>query len=143
MQIEKYFPYQLAVAAASMSRQLEDVYRNTGGISREEWRVLFLLADVDQLTSKELSLRSSLDKVQISRAAQRLEAKGYITGSESSVDRRLKDYACTAEGRAFFRTLFPKVNQRAQEVLDRMSPEDLQALQQGVAALRKASLAGD
>lgn len=138
MNIENFFPYQVAVAAAGLSHKLEDVYRRQGGLSREEWRVLFLLANVDGLTSKELSQRSSLDKVQISRAAQKLEKKGLITGTESEQDRRLRDYACTTEGRTFFLSLFPRVSDRAEAVLSKLDPDDLKALERGVEALRAA-----
>ena len=139
MEIENFFPYQVAVAAASLSRRLEEVYRREGGLSREEWRVLFLLAEEEGLTSKALSQRSSLDKVQISRAAQRLEKKGLIVGSESGQDRRLRDYTCTDAGRQFFRDLFPRVDSRAGEVLARLSPDDLSALKQGIAALSEVA----
>tara|TARA_Y100000815_G_scaffold252378_1_gene256526 strand:- start:652 stop:1089 length:438 start_codon:yes stop_codon:yes gene_type:complete len=139
MNIENFFPYRVAVAAASLSRHLENVYRREHGISREEWRVLFLLADVPSLTSKELSLRSSLDKIQISRAAQRLEKKGLIEGQEAAEDRRLRDYACTDEGRAFFEEVFPKVKARADAILSSMSPADIKALEQGLSALKDAT----
>ncbi|MBV7410876.1 MarR family winged helix-turn-helix transcriptional regulator [Maritimibacter sp. DP1N21-5] len=139
--MENFFPYRLAVAAAGLSRQLEDVYRRDHGLSREEWRVLFLLADVTSLTSKELSVRSSLDKVQISRAARRLEKKSLIEGQESKDDRRLRDYACTEKGRAFFRTVFPQVEARANAVLSLLSPVELKALKDGLAALESATKA--
>ena len=139
MELENFFPYELAVAAARMSRQLEAVYSKDGGLSREEWRVLFLLAGVTELTSKELSRRSSLDKVQISRAAKRLEEKGHIVGTESKIDRRLRDYACTDQGKAFFQSLFPKVNSKAEMVFGLMDPDDLDALRRGVNGLTKAT----
>jgi DNA-binding MarR family transcriptional regulator len=139
MTIETFFPYQLAVAAAALSAELEDVYRREGGLSREEWRVLFLLANVDALTSKELSRRSSLDKVQISRAAHRLEEKGLIRGAQSTQDRRLRDYACTEAGRAHFHALFPRVEARAEEVMGQMDPDDRAALERGVEGLIRAS----
>lgn len=139
MKIEHFFPYQLAVAAAAFSRQLESVYRREGGLSREEWRVLFLLSNAAGLTSKELSQRSSLDKVQISRAAKRLEARRLISSAESERDRRLRDYCCTEAGRALFETLFPQVEKRAGEILAGLSAEEFAALRKGVAALRVAA----
>ncbi|WP_292020169.1 MarR family transcriptional regulator [Maritimibacter sp. UBA3975] len=143
MTMDTFFPYQLAVAAAALSGEIEDVYRREGGLSREEWRLLFLLADVEALTSKELSRRSSLDKVQISRAAHRLEEKGLISGQRSTQDRRLRDYACTDAGRAHFHALFPRVQARAEEVMGRMDPADRAALTQGVDGLIRASQGTD
>lgn len=139
MSIESFFPYRLAVAAASVSRELEDLYRVEGGLLREEWRVLFLLAGEESLTSKEVAVRSSLDKVQISRAAQRLERKGLISGQVSQADRRLREYRCTDQGRAHFEALFPQVEARAADLLGDLSTEDRKALEQGVDALIRSA----
>ena len=139
MKIEAFFPYQLAVISAAFSRQLENVYRHEAGLTREEWRMLFLLANAESLTSKEIALRSSLDKVQISRAAQRLIKKRLIVGGESDHDRRLRDYSCTSEGYALFSSLFPRVDSRSDKILAKMPEEDLAALKQGLAALSVAA----
>ncbi len=135
MQPETYFPYRLALAAEAFSRKLVEVYGRTYGLSREEWRLLFLLAEAQQLKSHELSQRTSLDKVQISRASQRLEDKGLITRRVSQVDKRLRVYACTRAGQALFAEVFPQVDAQANLVLAKLSREDRAALFQGIEAL--------
>ena len=69
MRLETFFPYRLAVVAEAFSRQLVAVYGREHGFSREEWRLLFLLEEAGTLDSLQLSQRTSLDKVQVSRAA--------------------------------------------------------------------------
>ena len=71
MQIEEFFPYKLAVTADVFSRQLASVYGGRHGLSREEWRFRFLLEGSGGVSSLSLSQRTSLDKVQVSRAAAR------------------------------------------------------------------------
>ena len=138
MDLQTYFPYRLALAAEAFSQDLVQVYGRTYGLSREEWRLLLLLAETRQLTSIELARRSTLDKVQISRAAGRLEGKGLITREVSQADKRLKVYACTRAGHALFDEVFPLVDARAEALLARLSADDRNALMRGVEALNRA-----
>lgn len=137
-QLESFFPYRLAVAAEAFSRNLVEVYGRGFGLSREEWRLLFLLAGTDRITSVELTRRTTLDKVQVSRAAQRLEEKGLITREISPQDRRLRVYACTPGGRDLFDQILPLVEARANEILEAMTPSGRAALERGLAALMAA-----
>ncbi|SNS78077.1 MarR family winged helix-turn-helix transcriptional regulator [Antarctobacter heliothermus] len=137
-QLETFFPYRLAVAAEGFSRNLVEVYGRGYGLSREEWRLLFLLAGEDQVTSRDLSRRSTLDRVQVSRASQKLEDKGLITRNIAPDDRRLRVYACTEKGRDLFANALPQVEARSTEILHAMTPEDRAALERGLAALTDA-----
>lgn len=138
MKIEAFFPYRIAVTAEAFSRQLVAVYGRTYGFTREEWRLLFLLEEAGALDSLELAQRTSLDKVQVSRAASRLEGKALITRSVLGSDRRLRHYAITDEGRSLFRRAFREVETRAREILDAMTDHDREALFHGIAALDQA-----
>ncbi|WP_305971345.1 MULTISPECIES: MarR family winged helix-turn-helix transcriptional regulator [unclassified Mameliella] len=140
-ELEGFFPYRLAVAAEGFSRNLVEVYGRRFGLSREEWRLLYLLAGEDQVTSLELGRRSTLDKVQVSRASQRLEDKGLITRAVAPDDRRLRLYACTEQGRALFDEVLPQVEARSDDILRAMSTEDRAALERGLAALAEAMAA--
>ena len=141
--LEEFFPYRLAVGAERFSQALAQVYGTSFGLSREEWRLLFLLAGEARVTSLDLSRRTTLDKVQVSRASQRLVDKGLITRSTAPEDRRLRLYACTDKGRALFDAALPDVQARAARILDAMSPEDSRALDQGLKALIRALGQGD
>ncbi|WP_299362968.1 MarR family transcriptional regulator [uncultured Paracoccus sp.] len=138
MQIESFFPYRLAVTAEAFSRQLVAVYGRGHGLSREEWRLLFLLEESGGLNSLELAQRTSLDKVQVSRAASRLERKGLITRSVLGSDRRLRDYRITGQGADLFRRAFREVEARAAEIMEAMSDADRAALDRGIRALDQA-----
>ena len=138
MPMESFFPYRLADVAEAFSRQLVAVYGRQHGFSREEWRLLFLLEDAGALDSLQLARRTSLDKVQVSRAAARLERKGLITRDVLEADRRLRNYRITDDGREAFSRAFGAVEARARRILDAMPPDDLAALKQGIAALDRA-----
>lgn len=138
MNIESFFPYRIAITAEAFSRQLVAVYGRTYGLSREEWRLLFLLEDAGELNSLQIPQRTSLDKVQVSRAASRLEAKGLILRSIPGSDRRLRVYRITQKGRELFSRAFREVEARATEILAAMPEADREALFRGIAALDRA-----
>lgn len=140
MDLERYFPYLLASTAESFSRKLVEVYGRTYGLSREEWRLLLLLANAGQLNSLELAQRTTLDKVQVSRAAQRLETKGLISRSVPASDRRLRVYTCSKKGEVLFAEVFPMVEAQAEAILGAMSAKDRANLQSGLQALAKATV---
>ncbi|WP_170328690.1 MarR family winged helix-turn-helix transcriptional regulator [Ruegeria arenilitoris] len=139
MQLDSFFPYRLAVASEAFSRNLTDVYERELGLSREEWRLLFLLANAESVTSLDLARRTTLDKVQVSRAAKRLDEKGLIIREISDTDRRIRVYRCTPEGLREFQLLEPKVRERANRMLDALTPEDREALERGITALMKVA----
>ncbi len=136
--LDDFFPYRLAATAEAFSRNLVDVYGRQHGLTREEWRLLFLLAGGNSVTSLELTRKTTLDKVQVSRASQRLEDKGLITRQVAPEDRRLRLYTSTDAGTALFNAILPEVQARANQILTSMSDTDLTALQQGLSALENA-----
>jgi DNA-binding MarR family transcriptional regulator len=138
MKLETYFPYLLAATAEAFSRKLVEVYGRTYGLSREEWRLLLLLADAGELSSLELAKRTTLDKVQVSRAAQKLEDKGLISRSVPASDRRLRVYTCSPEGHTLFSEVFPSVQSQADAILGNMTAEDRANLEAGLKALAAA-----
>lgn len=138
MRLETFFPYRLAIVAEAFSRNLVEVYGRAYGLSREEWRLLLLLAEAKRLTSLELSQRTTLDKVQISRAAQKLDDKGLVDRTISKKDRRLRIYQCTSKGHQLFDTVLPQVQARADKMLDGLKPDEREALEKGLAALTRS-----
>ena len=82
-----------------------------------------------------MARRTTLDKVQVSRAAQRLADKGLILRDIPEEDRRLRVFRCTDAGRRLFHSLLPVVEARAIGILDCLEPSDRRALMQGLDAL--------
>lgn len=138
MRIESFLPYRLAVVAEALSRQLGAVYAGEHGLTREEWRLLFLIEDAGRIDSLELAGRTSLDKVQVSRAASRLEDKGLILRRIPAEDRRLREYSITDAGQELFRHVFGEVEAKAGAIFKAMPQQDRAALEQGIGALGRA-----
>jgi DNA-binding MarR family transcriptional regulator len=103
--LEDFAPYRLAVAAHAVSRALSEVYTKEFGLSIPEWRVLANLGRCGPLNAGELADRSSMDKPKVSRALQRLEARGLVQRTVVSPDRRQVRLALTRRGRLQFRQI--------------------------------------
>lgn len=136
--LEQFFPYRFAIAAELFSAQLVEVYGREFGLSREEWRLIFLLQDGSEVTSIDLVRRATLTKVQITRASQKLEAKGLISRRVEENDKRLRVFQLTEAGLRMFKQILPKIEARANGILGNLSAEDRRALDQGIYALTKS-----
>ncbi|WP_102225980.1 MarR family winged helix-turn-helix transcriptional regulator [Acidimangrovimonas sediminis] len=105
--LNDFLPYQLAAAAARVSRAFAERYRAEFGISIPEWRVLVHLNHAGAVSVREIHARVDMDKSKVSRAAQRLVDAGYVEKRGHAGDRRLVDLRLTAEGHALVGRILP------------------------------------
>ncbi|MCR9150992.1 MAG: MarR family winged helix-turn-helix transcriptional regulator [Rhodobacteraceae bacterium] len=106
--LDDFLPYQLAVAAARVSRGFADRYREEFGITIPEWRVLAHLSAAGAPVSvREIHARVDMDKSKVSRAAARLERAGLVAKAENAVDRRLVALTLTPAGAALVARIVP------------------------------------
>lgn len=118
--LDDFLPYQLAVVAERTSREYSKRYRDKFGISIPEWRVLAHLSQAGSVSVREVYEKVAMDKPKVSRAAQRLEAAGYLTKRENPKDRRLVELSLTAKGRQTVEAIVPIARKYEAEVMDRL-----------------------
>ena len=126
--LETFVPYRLAVAAHTVSRALSGTYTKEFGLSIPEWRVLANLGRFGPLNAGELAERSSMDKPKVSRALQRLEARGLTQRAVVSADRRQVRLTLTRRGRLMFRQIAALALEWEAELLDCLSASERKAL---------------
>lgn len=136
--LSAFLPYQLAVAAAHVSRAFAERYRAEFGLSIPEWRVLAHLAQETAVSVREIHHRVDMDKSKVSRAAARLEASGLIEKRENPEDRRLLDMRLTAKGRDLIARIVPIADTYQAEIEARLG-EDAPAFRRALLRL----MAGD
>lgn len=105
--LEQYLPYRLTVIASHLSAKLASQYKKQYGISIPEWRVLLNVAYSENVSVRDIEKRVSLEKSKVSRAASKLEAKGYLTKRVDHNDRRLLKLVITDQGVALLNELIP------------------------------------
>lgn len=100
-----FTPYLLAQASEAASRAFQPAYRDSYGMLRTEWRVLFHLGRLGPMTATAIGRRSGLHKTKISRAVDALTAKRFVTRETEDDDRRRRTLSLTPAGRRAYRDL--------------------------------------
>ena len=118
--LDRFLPYQLAVAASRTSRAFSALYRERFGIGIAEWRVVAHLSQGGPVSVREIHERVDMDKSRVSRAATRLEQAGYVSKREHAADRRLVELELTEAGRAMINEIAPMAADFEQELADRL-----------------------
>lgn len=122
--LDRFLPYRLSVLANTVSRSIARLYADRFGITIPEWRVMAILGDSGPASSAEICTRGAMDKVQVSRAIQRLTASRLVSRRTDPADRRRATIAMTAKGAAVYREVVPLALSREAILLDGFSVEE-------------------
>lgn len=128
MELEKFFPYRIAVLAEQVSLATAQVYRTRFALGRDEWRVLAALAEQGEVRAADVKERTTLDKMQVSRALARLESDALVARLPDPADGRAWRVRVLPAGMALYRKIVPMVQAREEYLLSDLSPEEREAL---------------
>ena len=98
------------------------------GVTEQQWRVLRVLNEAGPLDGTEVAQRASLLAPSLTRIAQTLQAKGYVTREGSQTDRRRQVLAITTDGKALLNRYRDQALAIANALEDRMGKEKLDLL---------------
>lgn len=104
--LKDFTPYLLNLAAETSSLDFQPLYKETYGMLRTEWRVLFHLGRYGAMTAKEICTNARIHKTKVSRAVAALEKKRFLQRTEMSADRRHEELSLTRQGNAAFKDLY-------------------------------------
>ena len=108
LELEKFLPYRLNVAAEAVSRALSRLYAERHGIGIPEWRVVATLGQYARMTAKEIGAHSRMHKTKVSRAVAALEDKDLVRREPNEDDRREEFVTLTPRGRHVYDDLAPR-----------------------------------
>lgn len=142
--LDRFLPYRLSVLANTVSRSIARLYADRFGLTIPEWRVLAILGDSGPATSAEICGRTAMDKVQVSRAIQRLVSARLVSRRTDPADRRRATIAMTAKGAEVHREVVPLALSREAILLDGFTAEERRLLDRLLERLadRAGALAG-
>ena len=135
LDLQQYFPYRLARLAEQVSLAVAEVYSERFALSRQEWRVLAILGARSEIATKEIGPLTTLDKMQVSRAMQGLEARGIVSRKRDPDDRRERIVSLTSTGRALYRKVVPFALERETKLLSVLTPEEIWILHRAMSKL--------
>lgn len=109
LDLEKFLPYRLSVLSNRVSANIAKVYGDRYGLVIPEWRVMTVLALYPGSSASEVSDRTAMDKVAVSRAVARLLERGFIKREMHGDDRRRSVLALSESGFEAYEIIAPMV----------------------------------
>mgnify|MGYP000882981664 CR=1 FL=1 len=139
LELEKFLPYRLAVLSAEVSRGLSQIYARKFQLSVPEWRIIANLGRFGPLNAGDLAERSSLDKPKVTRALQKLEARGLVQRAVEERDRRQVRLSLTRRGRTLLGDIARLALDWERELLAGLAADDRAAFERIMTTLAERS----
>jgi DNA-binding MarR family transcriptional regulator len=143
--LERFFPYRIAVLGNVLGSAIATSYEERFGISIPEWRVIAVLTRYPGLSAREVAEKTRMDAVAVSRAVGKLLKAGRIRRTVATNDRRRSVLQVSAAGALVYREVAPVALEYERVLLESLQPQERAALDQLLRTLmeRADSLASD
>ena len=134
LDLKAFFPYQLSILQSKISDHVGAYYRQAFGMTRNEWRILAVLAmhlainDKGKISAKDICAFTKLDKMPVSRALKQLEKASLVVRQQSTSDMRFTHFSLTPKGVERYQVIVPKVRAAEQQVLQLLTSEEQEQL---------------
>jgi len=128
LELERFLPYRLNLAAEAVSRALSRLYAERYGMGIPEWRVAATLGQYARMTAKQIGAHSRMHKTKVSRAVAALEIKRLVRREANAEDLREEFLTLTARGRQVYDDLAPRALAFEQALDSAIGPRDRQRL---------------
>ena len=126
--LHKFFPYMVRVFYRSVSESIAHIYTSKFNLSVSEWRVLVVLGTTNVFSASEIVERSSVTKVNVSRATKSLQKRGLLKRDINGTDKRRAALRLTADGKEIYTKLVPLVTALEEELLEGLTQEEFDTL---------------
>lgn len=126
--LANFLPYRLMILYAVVSKGLATLYEKPFGIGNFEWRVIASLGQYGSMTAKAIAHLAEMGKVQVSRAAEALENKGYISRCPNPDDRREAFLLLTPAGQRVYKSVVPLALTYAKQLNEDLTRDEQVAL---------------
>lgn len=130
LDLNQFFPYQFSVLAQQMSEFIAQIYREKYGLTRFEWRVIATIGQHGKISARQICQFTHLDKMQASRAINKLTQSASISQQNSEQDRRTILLSLTDSGKEMYQEIIPLVVEQEQVLLQGLSAEEIKQFKQ-------------
>ena len=134
--LQKFFPYLVRVFYSDVTSAISSVYQSEYDMTPAEWRSMVIIGPDNKLTANDIVVRSSMDKVAVSRALARMQRNGWVATHANPSDRRSKLLSLSATGKAIYQELIPQVLGVEKQLLAGISPQQQQQFIDTMARIR-------
>lgn len=124
---EHSLPMLLLRARESVMERFRPTLREFG-LTEQQWRVIRVLAEVDELDASELARRSFILAPSLTRILQNLEARKIVRRRRADRDQRRALISLGARGRRLFERVRPHSRRSYAEIAATLGPDRVEAL---------------
>lgn len=128
LELERFLPYRLSVLSNRLSAAIARLYAERFSLGMTEWRVMAVLGRYPDLSASEVTGRTAMDKVAVSRAVARLIEAGWLERSLHAEDRRRSVLRLSAAGHAVYDEVAPMALEFEQRLFGDIDPAQLTRL---------------
>ncbi len=139
LELDDFLPYRLSVLSNTVSEAIAGAYSQRFGLSIPEWRVLAVLGQMSDISAKQVTERTAMDKVRVSRAVALLVQKGHIECRTHPRDRRYSILRHSAAGRTIYERIVPLARAYERKLLDILTVGERKTLDRLLAKLKIAA----
>jgi DNA-binding MarR family transcriptional regulator len=124
LHLENFLPYRLSVLSNTVSSAIGAAYFLNFGLSIPEWRVMAVLAANPGLSAAEVTARTAMDKVAVSRAVAALISAGRLRRTTVPADRRRTHLELTRAGQSVYAQVVPVALDYERQLVASLSRRD-------------------
>lgn len=139
LDLNNFFPYQLSKLQTLVSDNIAQVYTGKFDLTKQEWRVLAILANETQLTATQIGQMAELEKMPTSRAISNLLSIEIVEKTENSNDKRSSLLKLSTRGKELFAQLAPIAKQKEQQILCVLTKVESEMLNKVISKLTEHS----
>lgn len=107
LDLDRFLPYRLSVLSNRISSDLATFYRDRFGLAVTEWRVMAVLGRYPGACGTDITERTAMDKVAVSRAVNGLIDRSLVLRSFDHRDRRRSILTLSAAGQTVYEQIAP------------------------------------
>ena len=134
--LQKFLPYLVRVFYSDVTSAISSVYQSEYDMTPAEWRSMVIIGPDNKLTANDIVVRSSMDKVAVSRALARMQRNGWVATHANPSDRRSKLLSLSTTGKAIYHELIPQVLGVEKQLLAGISAQQQQQFVSTMARIR-------
>jgi len=128
LELERFLPYRLSVLSNRVSNAISSEYHRRFGLAITEWRVMAVLGRYPGLSAREVTERTAMDKVAVSRAVARLLERELLKREIHGDDRRRSVLTLSEAGYSVYDEVAPMTLTCERHLLAPLSEEERQTL---------------
>ena len=137
--LSKFIPYCLSVVSNEISNKIALSYQTQFGIDLHQWRVMAVLGEESDLSAQDVSARTAMDKVAVSRAVKKLIHSNMVSREFDVADKRRSILSLTSDGQTIYQQIVPLAKTYESNLLQQLSDDEIAELVKLLNKLRKAN----